>query len=395
MVKESHDPSFPEIRKRRLSALLLLVALILGIALRVGYMPRFGSNFDLVSWAMVAEIVEGGGNVYAETTRYNYGPPWAFVVNALARIALLFDNSGHVFMLLLAVFLTLADLGIMGLLARRFGTIPALIFILHPVSIVVSGYMRQFGNVAIFMGFLAVELLVHEEEGSTMRWWAGLLLLGLSITTKHILFAFPLWLAVKERGLGRKLLTLFVPVSIFLASFIPYWAEGRAGIMTNVFGYSPGTLQPLWGALVPPLLTELIPSRWVFFAALGLFALVFRRRPMHESLLLYLLILYIFSPEMANQYLAVPLAAVAVFINPPFFLYSIAASLHLLKQLPGSSFPDFFSWIPAPVVDYPVCSSLAFFGLIWIFYSTQIKAWMREACQWLLREVRGQLAGRA
>lgn len=381
--------------KKQIYAILILLAIIVGVVLRVGYMPRFGSNFDSVSWAMVAEIVEGGGNVYAETTRYNYGPPWSFVVHALAQWALFFDNPGLAFIVLLIIILTLADVGIMGVLAKRFGPLPALIFLLHPVTIIVTGYKRQFDNIAIFLGFLAIELLVDREKDSRVRWWAGLLLLGISITTKHVLFAFPLWLAVKEHGLGRKLLTLLVPVSVFFASFIPYWGGGKVGIISNVFGYSPGRLQPLWNGLIPPLIGEAIPSRWAFFAALCIFALVFRRRGLHESLLFYLLILYIFSPEMANQYLAIPIAAVAVWMNPPFFLFSIAAGLHLLKQLPGSPFPDLFSWIPAPLVDYPMCAALAFFGLIWIFYSDEFKDGARRGCGWLMREIRGQLAGQS
>jgi len=383
-----------EKHKRLVVGVLLVAAVVAGVVLRVGYMPKFGTNFDLISYTIVAEIVENGGNVYAETDRYNYGPAWSRVVHSLATMALWFESPGLAFIVLLVVLLTLVDLGIMGILAKRFGTLPALIFMLHPVTIIVTGYKRQFDNLAILLGLLALELMLDRKRDSSLRLWLGLLLLGLSITTKHVLFAFPLWLAVKESGLSRKLLTLTVPVTIFFLSFVPFWAEGRAGILANVFGYSPGTLQPFWNALVPPLIAQGIPSAWGFFFALALFALVFRRRPMHESLLLYTLVLFIFSPEMANQYLAIPIGAVAVFMNPPFAAFSVAATLHLLKQLPNSVFPDLLSWVPAQLVDYPMCAALAFGGFVWIFHGARIVEAARGGARWLAREVRGQLAGK-
>lgn len=379
-------------RRRLVVASGVLVLILLGIWARTVYFPRFGTNFDLQSWALVAEIVENGGNVYAETDRYNYGPVWSWVLHGFGSTALYFQHPGRAFILFLALLLTLADLGIMAVLYRRFGAPAALLFFLHPVSMMVSGYKFQFDNLAIFIGLVALEAMDRRTENGWW-WWVGLGLLGVSIATKHVLFAFPLWIAVKEEGWTRKISAVVIPVAIFFVSFVPYWTEGHAGILRNVFGYSPGRLQPFWEGLVPPLIGAVMPSSVWFFGSMVLFALVFRRYPRHGSLLFYILVLFVFSPEMANQYLAIPLAAVAVYMNFPFALYSLAATAHFLKQMPNSPYPGLLSWIPAPLVDYPVCTALALAGLVWIFFASRIKRGSARLIRWAACETRIQMRG--
>jgi len=80
---------------------------------------------------------------------------------------------------------------------------------------------------------------------STSRSAAGncsaLLVLGLSLATKHVLFAFPFWLAVKQKGLGQKVIVVLVPVLVFLSGFAPYWHEGSQGSSRTCFNINPPT----------------------------------------------------------------------------------------------------------------------------------------------------------
>src|SRR5258708_36698521 len=62
----------PHANKKRAAFTILLLS---GIALRV-YIATFGHNSDLESYEIVADLVARGKSVYANTTRYNYGPIW-------------------------------------------------------------------------------------------------------------------------------------------------------------------------------------------------------------------------------------------------------------------------------------------------------------------------------
>ena len=57
-----------------------------GLLLRI-LMAILGHNFDLESYEIVADIILEGKSVYANTTRYNYGPIWAYILAALKLLA--------------------------------------------------------------------------------------------------------------------------------------------------------------------------------------------------------------------------------------------------------------------------------------------------------------------
>ena len=65
---------------------VFLVIIALGLDLRMGA-AVLGHNFDIESWYIVADIMRHGGNVYAETGRYNYGPVWFFILHVLDVLA--------------------------------------------------------------------------------------------------------------------------------------------------------------------------------------------------------------------------------------------------------------------------------------------------------------------
>jgi hypothetical protein len=203
----------------------------LPVVLAVGLTARFwagtcGHNYDLGSYWVVVDLVEHGQNVYAGTNRYNYGPVWFHLLHLFDWLA---GGNSAGFRFLIIGFLSAADALIAWILWRKFGRLVAAWFFLNPVSIMITGYGNQFDNVAILLGLWAVLLLGDDFEGPIdRRKFAGLVVLGLSLMTKHVFFAFPFWLAVRQRGLWQKGVVLLVPVAVFLAGFAPYWAGGRA-----------------------------------------------------------------------------------------------------------------------------------------------------------------------
>ncbi len=134
------------------------VVVLLAGALARPWVATRGHNFDFESWLIAADIFSHGGNIYAETSRYIYGPVWFLLLGILWPIARLFPDSALAFRYILPCFLTLADIGIFFVLRRKFGPIAAVLFFLNPISIVISGYQVQVDNIAILLGSWAMEL---------------------------------------------------------------------------------------------------------------------------------------------------------------------------------------------------------------------------------------------
>jgi len=172
------------------------------------------------SYWIVANILHRGGNVYLETARYNYGPLWSYILYGLFLIS---GKEPADFRFLIAIFLTIVDGAIFLILLKTFGKRVAFLFFLNPISIIITGYHNQFDNLAMLFGFISIIIFGRDfTSGINKRKTAGLIMLGISIMTKQILFFFPLWLAVKQKGIVWKIVILFVPTVIFFSSFIPF-----------------------------------------------------------------------------------------------------------------------------------------------------------------------------
>lgn len=88
--------------------------------------------------------------------------------------------------------MSLFDIGIAIILGRRFGLI-AYVFLLNPIGIMLTGYRSHMDNVAILFGLAAWEIFAYRALSIKTILLSGILL-GLSLSTKHILIAFLVWL---------------------------------------------------------------------------------------------------------------------------------------------------------------------------------------------------------
>jgi hypothetical protein len=308
------------------------MVILLGLAARLAA-ATLGHNYDMDSWRIVAEVMRHGGNVYAETDRYNYGPVWFLILRGLG---LLSGNSPAGLHYLVVGFLSLADAGICWLLCRRAGRLAGILFFLNPISILVTGYHCQFDNLAVLIALGAVLRFGEDFDQPLNRpKMLGLLLLGFSLMTKHIFFMFPLWLAVKQRGLGPKAVILLVPAAVFLLGFAPYWAGGQAGILDHVFRYQSAQNGYFFKLIVPQFIQFAGDRNLMWYVMLMVFAFVCRRRNGFASLLIYTGALVAFSPSITNHYMAIPVALAAVFPSGPFLLYTVACVVHLCMDSRG------------------------------------------------------------
>jgi len=211
--------------------------------------------------------------------------------------------------------------------------------------------------------------------------------LALSLATKHLLFAFPWWLAVKQRRPLHRLVVLVVPVALFMASFLPFWHEGSQGITDHVFFYRSFQNAPLWNGLVPPVISAVVPATVGLLLALTVAGLVFRRTSAFASMLLYTAVLLVFSPAMANQYLPLVMPFVVWFLNPFGIAYSMAATLHLMASSDGLAIIHgvndgwLYTW------GFTVLVGTLLLTVGWIFYRDPIIGSLRRVGRWLGHEI--------
>ena len=255
-------------------------AVLLGVAFRYLF-TYFGHNFDFDSYCVVGEISRHFGNVYAETSRYNYGCIFYFVQAAAYNLScFVFENETvcvNLYRFLIVSFLTFVDFGIMFILKIKYGDKAAIVFFLNPVSIYITGYHNQFDNIAILFMLLGT-FFYNEDEKFTKKDLMFVIFFALSLITKHIFFALPVWILLK-RGLPlkKKIIYACVPPFLFLCSFIPFAGSQEAinGIINNVFLYRSFNNFPLLYLILSKLQ---VPSKAYFIifvlcmAAVGFFA---------------------------------------------------------------------------------------------------------------------------
>jgi hypothetical protein len=290
-------------------------------------------------------------------------------------------DAGEGFHVLVAAFLATIDVLIGLALAMAYSHTAAVVFLLAPVGLLISGFHSQFENVAVLCALLAWLIVRGGRPGpAALVVSAGLT--GLSLVVKHIMFLFPLWLMFWS-PLGKlryRVLYAGIAYAVFFCSFIPWWEDpaSRAGIVNNVFGYNSTYGDSTYGSSLAPMTVSLfLPIRsidasfqWIpvvrRFKALwmGLMlaagvALV--RRGAHELFLLYLMALYAFTPAMAEQYTAIPLVACAVFHESWASWAFLASGTGLLLMSETNVLGPLHSTIPVLVIvgrSYPVVKNL-------------------------------------
>lgn len=314
------------------------------LALRLGLLFAFPGTYDSESYRIVAAIAARGGDIYAETKRYNYSPLWGQILRGLdrARAASKLDLTR-----LVGLALTAADLATAALLyllaSGRFGprrsALVALLFFANPVSILISSFHGQFDNVSIL--FLLAAILVSRRGES--RGPLTIAMLSVSLCLKHVTWFHPLLFAWR----GRRRFSLAVgtfPYAVFLASFLPYWPSWR-DVAANVFLYR-SLMGPygLYGLVVFSLGMPI----WVLTAALilAMFVAIVWLAPVEisrASLLLFL-IQMIFSPGFARQYCVWPVALGALFPSGGYLLFTVVSTGFLVREM--SSGGAAAAWLP-------------------------------------------------
>lgn len=316
----------------------LLAIFIIGFLVRF-LVSRFGYNYDYESWLIVGEITSKFKNIFAETSRYNYGFIWAYLLGIYYYIVSALGLSLGYYRVLIIFTLTLADAGIAYFIFKKSNLKYAILFFFNPVSIIISGFHNQFDNIAIMLALFAILTLENalKQEKINRYDFISLLLLSLSLITKHIIFIFPLWLFFNSNiNIKRKVLYLCIPPLLFLLNFTLFLPSGYNNILNNVFLYDSYNNMPLIsGALV--YFGQLYSSvfRNIFMIGMVIFGYVFRKKPVDQLILLYLLAMFSITSAMANQYFVLPLASLFIIGKKERNLFMIWIMFYLILQFDG------------------------------------------------------------
>ena len=310
---------------------LLILACGVGLGLRLWLAAGHYGNYDEVSFEHVSGIVARGGNVYAETTRYNYGPAWFLILGAIGFI----QRATHLeFHTLVRGFLSLIDVGdavLIAMIARSVRC--AAVYMLTPVAILVTGLHGQFDNLASLPLLGAAWLLVRGESPDLRAVWA---LATAALCIKH-LNVFLVWMLLWYAFPWRKAAVAFAgSLAVFAAQFVPWLGHGgAAGIWQNVIlyrGQAPLPDNPI--APTPYGLTRWLSSETVsvifvlVMAALPAIAKVLRLS-LPQALALSAVALLVFMPGRGEAYLILPALFGALVLGPGYWIFTAVAYLFL------------------------------------------------------------------
>jgi hypothetical protein len=334
--------------------LLTLFAIVIGVGLRLYLAYAFRGNFDQLSYEIVADIIKRGGNVYAETNRYNYSPVWAYVLSYLNQIASLSHLQFH---FVIRSFLTIVDILIgffVGLTCARLGLTDARIgfslYLLNPVAIQLIGFHGQFENLALLP--LLIATYIYSRQPTTPPWKWIWLLGTISLLIKHIT-VFAVWMLFQYTTSKRRAAIMFlVSLLAFMTTFLPFLPDGRSGIIRNVFMYQSVAS---WGLArwLPKLLIQTVFYEFMIlspFIAKNYLSLSQARSMEFSGVALIALIFGI-----GKQYFIIPVILGSIFCSNWYWAYTLVAACCLA----GSNAINHFG-----VIDQPLTSAV--WNIVWL-----------------------------
>jgi hypothetical protein len=372
-------PTASSISKRALFAALGLIVLN-GTMIRLVLASAVFGNWDMESYTIVSDIVVRGGNVYAETGRYNYTPVWFTVLGILRNIHLHFPSLSFPF--LVKAFLCGIDLLTLLFLLRIAnlqGISPvktALFFYLSPISFLTTGFVGQFDGFAILLLVIGLYLYLKLANRPVLRVVCLWAFATFGMIAKHSIFyelIICLHSAVKRYWV--KLLMFIASACAFLVLFVPYWgvesgkevdttySDGKItnssqGIIKNVFMYSSENWQQfdsksfgetnLYGIIslchFPAAEDGLTTTRreffkYVFVIGMLVFPFLLKGDDIIRRCLLGTLFFIVFTTGIGNHYLLLPVALASLRPSKEFLFYFLASSICALGFFHGTYVP--------------------------------------------------------
>lgn len=324
-----------KISKINYQLIFIIFLIFIGIFFRF-YTASFGSNFDFETWNIGPELIKKGISVYTIPDsepwgRFNWGPIWPYTLYYFKEIA---GDNRNLFHYLLTGYLTIVDLCLCIILFKLFGKVVPILYFLSPLTFLITGFHLQFENTALLFAFLGWYLYLQDRK---KYFYHTAILFGLSITAKHILILFPVWLFFYEFfilkvNLWKNIFHKSISYLVFFGSFgleILRHFEDRQNVLNGinkyVFNYNSvdglSAYAEFLKLLIPfDLIVSFLPSgisyyRLVFLLTLLILGFFVARNIQQKTLLLplYLLFFFAFGSSLADQYFVIPLVTALIF----------------------------------------------------------------------------------
>lgn len=326
---------------------LIFSVIVSGILVRFLLIGR-GHNYDFESYQIVAAANRQGITAW-QTNRYNYGPIWWYLLQLFDWIH---TRIGIGFRYQIVGILTLADLYIAFFIYKFRGPFFAVLFFINPISIIITGYHNQFDNLAIaIMCFAIFRMKAIRHTRLDLNQISIVLLLGVSLATKHVFVFFIVWLALKQKTLLLRCTYLFGPVILFGLSFIPYISSSWSSIKLNVIEYRSFNNAPLWRFFRIYSEDNKQFATLLFITLVVAIGFVLRKIELEYSLFIYCIVIVAFSPAIANQYLAIAAIGAIGFFNVGFAMYFIYGFYWLAISPDGLHIASDSGWISRMLFD--------------------------------------------
>jgi hypothetical protein len=129
---------------------------------------------------------------------------------------------------------------------------------------------------------------------------------------------------------------------------------------------------------VPGMLRGFISSKVLWWLIGIVFGIIYRKKEGFYSLLTYLIVFVSTSPSIANQYLSLPMAFIAAYLNPFFMVYMIYGSFHLMIDKAGLDLTMITQSIPIQRdFSFMILVVLLVLGFLWHIWGDRAKGYFR------------------
>jgi len=298
-------------------------ALVLAVAGAVRLAPILLADrmvADVQRYHRVAShVLDVSWNPYEAPRLYPYPPVWVWVETGSEWLA---RQTGWSFPVLVKLPVLAADLALVALLAAGGartgrGLLPAWLYALHPVSILVGAFHGQFDAVALFFALLAVfDFDAGRRDASALALAAAIALKSFPVLLLPVFLLMP---AATTRERIRFAALAVLPVALLL---VPYALADFGALRRELFGYGgiadlgwiglwrglhllhTGVLTrseaPFWGGAI------VVSKALTLGAEAALLAAIAARRvrwPLAEACLAALLAFLVFYGSVSAQYL--------------------------------------------------------------------------------------------
>lgn len=344
----------------------LLTIIALSFIIR-GFLILNGKHVaDIWHIAQMGNALLAGQNPYL-VLDFNVYPPLSLAISALS--SMLSNITNIPFHMILKLWPNLADLGTAILIykylskqkiKRLFVVFWTGLFVLNPISVIISAAHGQLDSISSFLVVLAIYYLTKYPILSFLS-------LGLSIAVKpNPLVLVPLFLFVQTTSFKKQVQYLLILLAPVIISMLPFLTNQPISIIKNLLGYSgvadfgyAAILRGIWfqynaNPHLPLDLTNqfLSSSKLILIIGVGLLSLLFcgRKHISRSALAVYLLFISLYF-GIGAQYLSwvIPLAIMAkerfvIFFMLPGAIALVGFYLYfgpdiLLGKLVGSLMP--------------------------------------------------------